>query len=156
MTMDDEVRELTEFDSLICDSRTQILKALIPFMSTREQQFLSIYVKFIEFSRTIELVKKTGSGSMSICSIGKSMRERNTPYNSNDILQAIKKQCSQKERNTIDSIMNMLNIYNTFKMYSETMKEQTSNEDHVNELFKTMLSPEQQEMFEAYSSILSS
>jgi len=147
--MEEAIKELTEFDALICDSRLQMMKALIPFIPAREQKFLSVYVKYIELTKTMELVKNISSDkSVGICSLtGNSEKKELT-----DILQIIRKFSSNKDRETIDMIMNMMSIYRTFRMYKETM--QSASDDPMSELLKNLLTPEQQEMFESYSSIM--
>jgi len=147
--MEETIKELTDFDALICDSRLQMMKALIPFIPAREQKFLSVYVKYIELTKTMELVKNISSDkSVGICSLtGNSEKKELT-----DILQIIRKFSSNKDRETIDMIMNMMSIYRTFRMYKETM--QSASDDPMSELLKNLLTPEQQEMFESYSSIM--
>ena len=147
--MEEAIKELTEFDALICDSRLQMMKALIPFIPAREQKFLSVYVKYIELTKTMELVKNISSDkSVGICSLtGNSEKKELT-----DILQIIRKFSSNKDRETIDMIMNMMSIYRTFRMYKETM--QSASDDPMSELLMNLLTPEQQEMFESYSSIM--
>ncbi len=147
--MEESIKELTDFDALICDSRIQIMKALIPFMHTREQRFLSVYVKYIELTKTIDLVKNIDSNSaVGICSLNNNPDKKDPT----EILQVIRKFCSDKDRETIDMIMNMMSIYRTFRMYKETM--QSASEDPMADLLKNLLTPEQQEMFESYSSIM--
>lgn len=145
--MEEAIKELTDFDALICDSRLQMMKALIPFIPAREQKFLSVYVKYTELAKTMELVKNINSdNSVGICSL----TGNNEKKDLSEILQIMRKFSSDKERDTIDMIMNMISIYRTFRMYKETM--QSANDDSMSELLKNLLTPEQQEMFENFSS----
>ena len=148
--MEEAIKELTDFDALICDSRLQMMKALIPFIPAREQKFISVYVKYIELTKTLDLVKNISSDkSVGICSLNGNSEKKDLT----DILQIIRRFCSDKDRETIDMIMNMMSIYRTFRMYKETMQ-QSASDDPMSELLKNLLTPEQQEMFESYSSIM--
>lgn len=155
--MEQTAKELTEFDSVICDSRIQMMKSAIPFVGPREQRFLSIYVKYIELSKTINLAKNLKPDSLGMCSItGKKPSGDN-----NDFLQTIRKYCSPAERETIDTITNMISAYRMLRTYKETMAsaESTGNEadgkdNSIINILKSQLSPEQQEMFDMYSSMI--
>ena len=153
--MEQPSKELTEFDSVICDSRIQMMKSAIPFVGPREQRFLSIYVKYIELSKTINLVKNLRPDSLGICSItGKKPSGDNT-----DFIQTIKKYCTASERETIDMITNMMNAYKMIRLYKETMtSDENNSSDHqdnsIFNILKNQLSPEQQEMFDMYSAII--
>ena len=153
--MEQTSNELTEFDSVICDSRIQMMKSAIPFVGPREQRFLSIYVKYIELSKTINLVKNLRPDSLGICSItGKKPSGDNT-----DFIQTIKKYCTASERETIDMITNMMNAYKMIRLYKETMtSDENNSSDHqdnsIFNILKNQLSPEQQEMFDMYSAII--
>ena len=161
--MEQTSNELTEFDSVICDSRIQMMKSAIPFVGPHEQRFLSIYVKYIELSKTINLAKNLRSDSLGICSItGKKPSGDNT-----DFIQTIKKYCTASERETIDMITNMMSAYRMIRLYKETMSSSEAQDNasdgsdisshQDNSLFnilKSQLSPEQQEMFNMYSAII--
>ena len=153
--MEQPSKELTEFDSVICDSRIQMMKSAIPFVGPREQRFLSIYVKYIELSKTINLAKNLRPDSLGICSItGKKPSGDNT-----DFIQTIKKYCTASERETIDMITNMMNAYKMIRLYKETMtSDENNSSDHqdnsIFNILKNQLSPEQQEMFDMYSAII--
>ncbi|MBE5948242.1 MAG: hypothetical protein E7261_04340 [Lachnospiraceae bacterium] len=161
--MEQTSKELTEFDSLIYDSRTQMIKSAIPFVGPREQRILSIYVKFIELSKTINLVKSTKNDALGICSLAR----QNNSHESGDFIQTIRKFCNDSERETIDMITNLLNTYKIFKLYKETIfttdassdtETSSDNSSHAENsmynILKSQLSPEQQEMFDMYSAII--
>lgn len=155
--MEQTAKELTEFDSVICDSHIQMMKSAIPFVGPREQRFLSIYVKYIELSKTINLAKNLKPDSLGVCSItGKKPSGDN-----NDFLQTIRKYCSPAERETIDMITNMISAYKMLRTYKETMasaestgKEADGKDNSIINILKSQLSPEQQEMFDMYSSMI--
>lgn len=157
--MEQPSKELTEFDSVICDSRIQVLKAAIPFVNPREQRFLSIYVKYIELSKTIRLAKNLHPDSLGICSICKKPSGENE-----DFLQTVRKYCSQSEREKIDTFLSTLNTIKTILFFKESVAScdvsekndsgDTSPNSSVLNVLKSNLSPEQQEMFDMYSAMI--
>lgn len=157
--MEQPSKELTEFDSVICDSRIQVIKAAIPFVSPREQRFLSIYVKYIELSKTIRLAKNLHPDSLGVCSICQK------PVGENgDFLQTVRKYCSSSEREKIDTFLSTLNTIKTLLLFKETLsscdvseKSDTEDGSQNNSIFnilKSSLPPEQQEMFDMYSAMI--
>lgn len=153
--MEQSSKELTEFDSIICDSRIQMMKSAIPFVGPREQRFLSIYVKYIELSKTIHLARNLQPDSLGVCSItGKKPSGDNA-----DFIQTIRKYCTASERETIDMITNMMSAYKIIRLYKETMASDENNssshqDNSIFNILKSQLSPEQQEMFDMYSTII--
>lgn len=160
--MEQPVNELTEFDSLICDSRLQLLKSAIPFIPAGKQRFLSVYVKYIELSNTIRLVNTIKSDSLGICSLS----GRKSAPNSEDFMQTIRKYCSESERETLDMITNFMSAYRMFKMYKDSADDthrsadgsdtaaSNGHDNSILDVLKSMLTPEQQEMFDTYSAVL--
>ena len=158
--MEQPSKELTEFDSVICDSRIQMLKAAIPFVSPREQRFLSVYVKYVELSKTVSLAKNLHPDSLGVCSICKKPTGEN-----GDFLQTVRKYCSSSEREKIDSFLSMINTVKTMLLFKETLasceaseksnaEDDSSNDNSILNILKGNLSPEQQEMFDMYSAMI--
>lgn len=50
--------ELTAFDCLITDSKLQMIKAAIPYIPTKGQGFISMYVKIMELNNTLHIFQK--------------------------------------------------------------------------------------------------
>lgn len=146
--MDESSKELTEFDSIICDSRLQLMKSAIPFVGPREQRFLSIYVKYVELLKTINLVKTAKPDSVNICSVNGSGRKEGSE--NKDFLSTIKKYCNSSERENLDMIVNLINTYKMF----QTFKENSDGDASAFDILKSRLSPEQQEMFDIYSAMI--
>ena len=49
MEMEPDVISQTALDQLVCSEQSQMLKALIPYTSSGNQQFLALYAKLMEF-----------------------------------------------------------------------------------------------------------
>ena len=103
-----EIPGLTPFDHMVSDNQLQIIKAAIPYLSSREQQFFSVYVKYIELEHTLKLVSDSNSNVLSSCSIGEN------PHSTSDMLTAIKQYCTEIEKEIIDLISNFLSAYQMY------------------------------------------
>lgn len=137
-----ETPGLTPFDNMVSDNQLQIIKAAIPYLSNREQQFFSIYVKYIELDHTLKLVSNSDSNSLSACSIGEE------PHSTADMLSAIKQYCTEKEKEMIDLISNFLSAYQMYHAYQELIPQEKGGNKReapsMADTLKGMLTPEQQ------------
>lgn len=149
---------LTEFDAATTSSQLQVIKAFIPFTEYEQQRFLAFIVRIMELTETMDFY---------------SSKEHASPLHRNNhdtgqMFKEIGKYCSKKDSQMFEMFSNMdkmkdiMNLYNTF---SQTAAPDSSNESEnpkgsSNEspkggfgnadMFKNMLSPEQQEMYESY------
>lgn len=156
----DTSKELTDFDNLICDHHLQMLKAAIPFMPASGQQVLSLYAKSLELSNTLKLLRRDESQNVGICSVSENKK------NTTEMLNAIKKYCTDSEREMLDLFMNFFSAFRMYHSYRElfpaensgTDTDHTSKESGINpvEALKNMLSPEQKNMLDTYSTLFSS
>lgn len=139
-----ETPGLTPFDHMVSDNQLQIIKAAIPYLSNREQQFFSIYVKYIELEHTLKLVSDSDLNVLRSCSIGEN------PHSTTDMLTAIKQYCTEKEKEMIDLISNFLSAYQMYHAYQELIPQpQDKNEVRKEPIsmantLKGILTPEQQ------------
>lgn len=152
----DTSKELTEFDDLICDHHLQILKAAIPYFPAHGQQILSLYAKSLELSNTMQLLRREESQTVGICSISENKK------NTSEMLNTIKKYCTDSEREMLDLFMNFFSAFRMYHSYQELFPREgqnanTSRESSANPMdaLKNMLTPEQKTMFDTYSSLLS-
>lgn len=103
--MDNENTHQTgDLDSLIGDSHLHMMKAALPYMNVPEQRFISLFVKFNELQRTIQLFEKEEVASMGICSAGENAGKQSSPL---DMLNAIKPLANAPEQEFIDLITNI-------------------------------------------------
>lgn len=91
-----------DLDSLIGDNHMQMMKAALPYMNVTEQRFVSLFVKFNELRRTIQLFEDEEVAAMGICSAGENIR----PASPLDMLGAIKPFGTPMEQDLIDLVMN--------------------------------------------------
>lgn len=153
----DTSKELTDFDSLICDSHMQMIKAAIPYISVSGQQLLSIYIKTLELSKTVKLIQRKDSQGVGICSVSDNKK------NPAEMLNAVKKYCSEGEREMLDLFMNFFSAFRMYNSYREIFpngspdksSDTVPQDSAANPLdtLKSMLTPEQQSMLDTYSAL---
>ncbi len=147
--------ELTAFDSLITDSTLQMIKSAIPYIPSKGQGFISLYVKFIELTNTIHIFQKNDNESLGICSLPEDKR------NLSDMLNTMKHHCSGPQKEKFESILNIINTLQMFQTFQEEVSNINNDQDSplpkIDSLstLKGMLTPEQQSMLETYSALLS-
>ena len=129
-------------------------------MPASGQQLLSLYAKSLELSNTIRLLQRPGSQSVGVCSISENKK------NTAEMLNAIKKYCTDSERELLDLFMNFFSAFRMYHTYREMFPGENQPEGEAAssagsapnpvEALKSMLSPEQKNMLDTYSSLLSS
>lgn len=145
--MDQDPKEqLTEFDSLICDHRMQLLKAAIPYISRPRQRTLSFIIKFAELNSAIKLFSGK-EDSLSICSAPAG--EDTLP----DMVHTLKQYCTPQEADLLDLIQNFTQSFGLYRQYQATEKDRSDSEKtgggHTPfDILKNMMTPEQQGIFE--------
>lgn len=149
-----ETPGLTPFDNMVSDNQLQIIKAAIPYLSNREQQFFSVYVKYIELDHTLKIVSDSNSNVLSSCSIGEDQ------HSTTDMLSAIKQYCTEKEKEMIDLISNFLSAYQMYHTYQDLMPQEKntarSEPPSMADTLKGMLTPEQQNVLGTYMKLFPS
>lgn len=94
--------KLTDLDYLIGDHHYQMMKAALPYMRVPEQKAMSLYIKFGELRRTLQLFDDEEVAAMGISAPQKAP---NTPLN---MLDAIKSYGNPQEQRLIDMITGFL------------------------------------------------
>lgn len=156
--MENNNSTITSFDNMTYSNNLQILKTLFPYVPPTSQKLLSSYIKVSELSIALNMCSGKNPASLSACSDDR----KKTPL---ELLSEIKNYCTKKEQDNIDMA---LNFYSAFQMYQTFMEaeketvasqsEHTSNSNSqgegkktsIIELFKNMLTPEQQSAFDNY------
>jgi len=148
----------TAFDAAFQNHQLELIKTAVPYISTSEQKFMSIFIKFSELMDTITIFQRAGNG-VGICALEE---KEGTVL---DMLNDIKSVCTKPEKETVNMLINFLNAFQLYNTYKNTMEdndltaESTSSENSSGNMFevlKELLSPEQQKMFETYSILLNS
>lgn len=124
---------LTDFDLKTTNGSTQMIKALIPFFSPREQQMLAMIVRIQELVMTIRYFDK----------ISQIQQNSNIKFSFNkEIFDHIKRYCTPENQKMIDSIMQFMNISELMKVMNAFENENTSegngNLSDIMNIFQTM------------------
>ena len=77
--------KMTELDRLTSLPHMQLVKAALPYIHIPEQRFFSLFVKFRELEKTMQLFADPADGEIGICSVGE--HDKDSPV---DMLKAIK------------------------------------------------------------------
>lgn len=151
--MSEQDIKAASFDDFTSTHQTQILKAAIPYIHVKQQKFLAIYIKVHELLNTIAYFQENENG-MEICSFN------DQSDHTLEMLGSIRKVCTKQEQETIDSLMNALNMVQMINQFQTISKEFGNNADGTEtangndgfqfDILKSILPPEQQEMFQMY------
>ena len=152
------MEETNDFDSLITTHSMKIIKAALPYIDISEQRFLSIYLKFSEFMNTIHLFSEHPS-ELSACKTKSSDKG-----NVSKMIHALRNVCDDKERETMDTILNFMQAMQLYQSYTDFFatsadgnhkaeNSSTGNGFQNMDIMKALLTPEQQTMFETYKSL---
>ena len=92
---------VTEYDELVQTRELQILKSLLPFADIRNQLPLAVLIQSMEFRNTVQMFQNNAN-VLSACSAN------NEPDKRSAMIQTLRKFCSPREKETIDTLMNIL------------------------------------------------
>ena len=141
---------MTALDAKVSPRHLQMIKAAIPYVHLTEQRFLSIYVKFLEFKNTMDFFS-VDDDQLQACSLN---ADSSDPMN---MLNDIRPFCTDSERETMDMLLNVFQAMNLYRAYQSSTSSSGESAGPANSMdaLKSMLSPEQQAMFDTYSAMLS-
>ncbi len=101
---------LTDYDCLVQTRELQMLKAMLPFVHSKNQMSLAIMIQYMEFQQTMRLFKDK-QNALSAFSIENENERRNA------MLQTLKKFCTPKERETIDTMTNIMFMMENYENF---------------------------------------
>lgn len=99
----DQEQYLTEYDGLVQTRELQMLKSLLPFANIRSQMPIAILIQTMEFRNTIQLFQKNAN-VLAACSVQNESDKRNA------MLQTLRRFCTPKEKEAIDTMLNIMCI----------------------------------------------
>ena len=107
--MDEKNVSLTALDKMVNDERSQLAKAIIPYLPPQGQRLLSLYTKAAELANTAAVF--SAPKNMEICAVPS--RE---PL---EILEDIRSYCFGKSRQKLDELTNLMTMVQMFRMIQE-------------------------------------
>ena len=127
---------VTEFDIVTTKGSTQIIKALIPYLSPREQKMIGIIIRIWELIQTLRFFEKQEFSS-----------HKNTDILdlNPELVRHIKKYCTPETQHMLDMIlqfMNMSELMNIMNMFEKDSTDNTPDSENplgnIMNIFKTM------------------
>lgn len=101
---------ITEYDELIQTRELQMLKALLPIMGLKNQLPMALLIQTMEFQNTIKTFRNN-ENALSACAINDENDKKNA------ILQVLRRFCTPKERETIDTMLNIMCIAENYESF---------------------------------------
>ncbi len=98
----------TAFDEKIQNKDLQILKTALPYLNGARQKEILMLIKSMELRKSMELID-SNDASLSICS------GENPMENTMNMLNDIRKFCSEREQEQIDLVMNVFSMFTTYE-----------------------------------------
>jgi len=104
----------TEYDNLTQSRELQIMKSMLPFVNARQQKPLAILIQSLQFRNTVKMFQND-ENLLSACSIPTS----NEAEKRNAMIQTLRKFCTPKEKETIDTLLNIMCMMETYDVLNE-------------------------------------
>ncbi|MGI6010909.1 MAG: hypothetical protein ACOX8H_05345 [Ruminococcus sp.] len=123
---ENEIPRMTALDQIVSDDSLQAMKAVLPYTSSKEQQFLSVFIKFMELRKTFQMFQQP-KNDMKMASAEPSA------VSPAEMLQDIRQYTGGAMRESIDSLLNAFQTIQIFQMYQEMEEENSSHESKLDE-----------------------
>lgn len=98
----------TPFDYMTQTRELQMLKTLLPYMRESQKKQFAILIKYMELQNTIQVFSQEDK-VLSMCSIDE---ESNTTL---AMLNDLRQFCNSKEQETLDMLVNMFSMLETYE-----------------------------------------
>ncbi len=100
---------MENLDTLVQDKHLQMIKSALPYLNPSHQKNIAMIVKFMELQRTMALFQNPAN-NLHMCSEEASDEER--PLH---MLNAIREYCTDTEKETVDSLINFVQMFSTYE-----------------------------------------
>lgn len=107
MEKDNDI-QITAFDNMTQSREIQMMKTMIPYMKNSQKKQFAILIKYMELQNTIQIFSQE-TQALSMCSLPE--EENNTL----SMLNELRKFCTPKESETIDMLINMFSMLETYE-----------------------------------------
>lgn len=152
-----ESSQISAFDTLFSNNHIQMLKILLPYLDNQFQKYLAIYIKFQELQVALSFFRDR---PFPLCGC----MPHETEHDPAQIVKRLLPLCNKEEKERLTQILNTLQSMSQYQEMMKTMelmkdlfpantKDVPSGDDSMTELLMGMLTPEQKQMFEAFSEI---
>ena len=104
----------TDYDNLTQTRELQMMKSMLPFVGAKQQKPLAILIQSLQFRNTVKMFQDN-ENLLSACSVPVS----NEAEKRNAMIQTLRKFCTQKEKETIDTLLNVMCMMETYDALHE-------------------------------------
>lgn len=154
-------KPMTPFDEMTIPAELQMLKLFLPYTPAPNREFLGVFIKFQELRHTISFFQKS-TGDLSAQSLG-----GGDAPSLPEILESLKPYLPRQSAEILDTFLGFANIMEMAQMFqgqsgssggggfpgTGDMGAAFSGQMNPMDMMMGMLSPEQQSMFQMYSSM---
>lgn len=99
----------TEYDGLVQTRELQMMKSMLPFVNVKHQKPLAIFIQSLQFRNAVRMFQND-ENALSACSVNTT----NEAEKRNAMLQTLRSFCTPKEKETIDTLLNILCMMETY------------------------------------------
>lgn len=103
-----ENTSFTPFDYMTQSRQLQMLKTMLPYMRESQKKQFAILIKYMELQNTIQVFSQEDK-VLSMCSVAE---EQNTTL---AMLNDLRQFCTQKEQETLDILVNLFSMIETYE-----------------------------------------
>lgn len=103
-----ESNQFTPFDNMTQTRELQMLKTAVPYMKGAQKRQFAILIKYMELQNTMQVFSHEDQ-VLSMCSVEEN--ENNTL----SMLNALRQFCTEKEQETIDTLINVFSMMETYE-----------------------------------------
>lgn len=110
----------TALDQMVGSDQEQFMKALIPYLSPKLQQFMALYTKASELANTAVLFQKQQTVEIQAAS---------GPLQPLEVLSDVRRYCFGNSRKTLDQIVNMMTMMEMIKVMNSSSPEDSCEKE---------------------------
>lgn len=107
--MDNEYKP-TIFDTQVQSHELQMLKTILPYMEWRQQKSLAVMIKYLEAAKNGAALSPAPTPSIQMCEITDSKEK------ALQMLNDLSEICTEKEKENIDNLLNMFQMFSTYEI----------------------------------------
>ena len=104
----------TEYDNLVQTRELQMMKSMLPFVGIKQQKPLALLIQSLQFRNAVRILQND-ENVLSACAIPVS----NETEKRNAMIQTLRRFCTPKEKETIDTLLNIMCVMETYDSLNE-------------------------------------
>ena len=105
----DQENLFTEYDELVQTKELQMMKSMLPFLGIKHQKPFAILILSLQFRNAVRMFQNN-ENALAACSIN----VNSDAEKRNAMIQTLRNFCSPKEKETIDTILNIMCVMETY------------------------------------------